>query len=32
VTKTRYTGKSCTVEAMVPDSIRRRLRQYLVER
>ena len=30
VTKTRYTGKSCTVEAMVPESIRRRLQKYLV--
>ncbi len=32
VTKTRYTGKSCTVEALVPDSIRRRLSRYLIER
>ena len=32
VTKTRYTGKSCTVEAMVPESIRRRLAKYLIAR
>ncbi|MBZ5605001.1 MAG: 50S ribosome-binding GTPase, partial [Acidobacteriia bacterium] len=32
VTKTRYTGKSCTVEAMVPESIRRRLSRYLLDR
>ncbi len=30
VTSKRYTGKSCTVEAMVPESIRRRLEKYLV--
>ena len=30
VTKTRYTGKSCVVEAKVPESIRRRLERYLV--
>jgi GTP-binding protein HflX len=29
VTKTRYTSKNCIVEALVPDSILRRLEQYL---
>ncbi len=31
VTATRYTGDSCEVEAMTPQSIRRRLEKYLVE-
>jgi len=30
VTSTRYTGKTCKVEAVVPESIRRRLKRYLV--
>lgn len=30
VTATRYTGESCEVEAMTPESIRRRLEKYLV--
>jgi GTPase len=30
VTATRYTGKTCTVEAIVPESIKRRLKKYLV--
>jgi GTP-binding protein HflX len=30
VTATRYTGESCEVEALTPESIRRRLEKYLV--
>ena len=30
VTSTRYTGKTCEVEAVVPESLRRRLAQYVV--
>lgn len=30
VTATRYTGETCEVEASVPESIRRRLKRYLV--
>jgi hypothetical protein len=30
VTATRYTGETCEVEAMVPESIKRRLRDYVV--
>ena len=31
VMATRYTGESCEVEAMTPESIRRRLEKYLVQ-
>jgi GTP-binding protein HflX len=30
VTATKYTGKTCTVNAIVPESIKRRLKKYLV--
>jgi hypothetical protein len=30
VTATRYTEDTCEIEAQVPDSIRRRLEQYVV--
>jgi GTP-binding protein HflX len=31
VTATRYTGESCEVEALTPESIKRRLEKYLVQ-
>lgn len=30
VTATKYTGKTCTVDAVVPESIKRRLKKYLI--
>ena len=30
VTSTKYTGETCEVEAMAPESLRRRLEKYLV--